>query len=79
VLRETTFILGGALTIGLGVALAAGLLWAGAGVYYFGAWLAAGLAVGLGAFFIKVGREEGEDRRKTLDRLESQSTVPPSR
>lgn len=81
VLRETSFLLGGALMIGLGVALAAGLLWAGAGLDYFGGWLAAGLAVGLGVFFLKVGRAEGQDRRESLARLERQanSTDPPGK
>jgi hypothetical protein len=73
VLRENSFIIGGGLTIGLGVALAAGLIWAGAGFVFFNAWLAAGIAVGLGVFFIKVGRDEGENRRQTLRRLETES------
>jgi hypothetical protein len=72
VLRETTFVLGGCLTIALGGALAVGLLWAGAGLIYFDAWLGAGIAVGLGIFFIYVGRAEGEDRRQSLHRLESE-------
>ncbi len=77
VLRETTFLIGGALTIGLGVALGYGLYYAGAGLYYFGAWLAVGIAVGLGAFFIYVGRAEGEDRRHRLRELETESDRPP--
>jgi hypothetical protein len=72
VLRETTFLVGGVLMIGLGVALAAGLFWAGAGLEYFEAWLAAGLAAGFGAFFIRVGREAAEDRRDILRRLETE-------
>jgi hypothetical protein len=72
VLRETTFLVGGVLMIGLGVALAAGLFWAGAGLEYLEAWLAAGLAMGFGAFFIRVGREAAEDRRDTLRRLETE-------
>jgi len=64
-------VVGGALTVALGVALAVGLAWAGAGIYYFETWLGAGLAVGLGAFFIKVGRDEGRYRRESLRRLES--------
>ncbi|MGA9838862.1 MAG: hypothetical protein WBF81_08740 [Thermoplasmata archaeon] len=71
VLRETTFVLGGALIVGLGVAIVAGLIWAGAGFDYFEAWLGAGIAAGLGAFFIYVGRAETEDRRQRLRAQES--------
>ncbi len=59
--------------IALGVALAAGLVWAGAGFAYFETWLGAGLAVGLGVFFIQVGRDEGKDRRRSLQQLESEA------
>ena len=71
VLRETTFVVGGGLTIGLGVALAGGLYVAGAGLEFVDAWLAAGLAVGFGVFFIYVGRSEGKERRRRLRELES--------
>ena len=71
VLRETTFIVGGALTIGLGIALGYALYWTGAGFEFFGAWLAAGLAIGLGAFFVHVGRAEGRERRRELVGLEA--------
>ena len=70
VLRETTFVVGGGLTIGLGVALGTGLYVAGAGPEFFDAWLAAGLAVGFGGFFIYVGRSEGQERRRRLRELE---------
>ncbi|MGA8710870.1 MAG: hypothetical protein WB786_06545 [Thermoplasmata archaeon] len=63
-LRETTFWLGGALTVGLGVALATGLVWAGAGWEFFNAYLAAALAVGFGVGFMLVGRAEGRERRR---------------
>ena len=76
VLRETTFLIGGGLMIGLGAALAAGLYWAGAGLEYLDAWLAVGLAAGFGLFFVYVARQEGEDRRKTLRRLENDGDVP---
>jgi hypothetical protein len=81
VLRETTFLIGGALTIGLGLALGAGLFWAGAGFEYVDAWLAAGMAVGFGAFFLYVGRSEGRDRRRALRELETgaETTSPPTR
>ena len=65
-LRETTFWLGGALTIALGLALAAGLVWAGAGVDYATAYLGAGIGVLFGAFFIYVGGAEARERRKFL-------------
>jgi hypothetical protein len=61
-LRETTFWIGGILTITLGVLFAAGLFLAGAGVEFAGAWLACGISVGLGAFFIYVSRDEHRDR-----------------
>lgn len=65
-LRETTFLIGGALVIGLGVALAAGLAWSGAGWVYFNGWVAVGIALGLGAFFVYVARQEGQARRQFL-------------
>jgi|HubBroStandDraft_1064217.scaffolds.fasta_scaffold03285_5 hypothetical protein len=60
--RETTFKVGGALVVGLGGALIVGLVWAGAGFDYFGAWLGAGISIGMGAFFIYVGQSETTDR-----------------
>jgi hypothetical protein len=71
VLRETTFRIGGVLTIILGVSLAYGLFNAGAGVEYFDAWLAAGIAVGFGAFFLYVARDEARVRREFLESVES--------
>ncbi len=70
VLRETTFEVGGALTIALGVLLGLGLFVSGAGVDYLDAWLAAALGVGFGAFFVSVGRSAGRERRRALDALE---------
>jgi len=69
-LRETTFLIGGVLTAGLGVALAVGLFLAGAGVEYADAWLASGLAVGFGAFFVYVARGEHLDRLEFLKNVE---------
>lgn len=65
-LRESTFSIGGLLTIGLGVALAAGLVWAGAGVEYVSAYLAAALGVVLGSFFVYAGGAEARERRYFL-------------
>jgi hypothetical protein len=65
-LRETIFLIGGVLVIGLGIALAAGLLWARAGWWYVGPWTGVPVAVGLGSFFIYVSREEGAERRRFL-------------
>jgi len=76
--RQTTFLVGGGMTIALGVALALGLLISGAGVDYLNAWLAAGLAVALGAFFVHVARDEGRYRRAHLEDLESEGRPPPS-
>jgi len=70
VLRETTFWVGGALTIGLGGLLAAGLIWAGAGWDFVNAYLAAVLAVGFGVGFMLVGRSEGQERRRVLAEAE---------
>ena len=78
VLRETTFMIGGVVTIALGVALAAGLWWAGAGWAYPSAWLAAAISVGFGAFFLHVGRDEGARRREYLRAVEAGQVRPPS-
>jgi len=77
VLRETTFYLGGAVVIALGVSLGLGLWIAGAGVAFFGAWLAAGIAVGLGAFFVRVGRDARAFRRQWTQDLEAGRAPPP--
>jgi hypothetical protein len=77
VLRETTFAVGGFLTIALGILLGVGLFVTGAGFEFFGAWVGAALAVGLGAFFVHVGREEGRERRRSLHELESGPGEPP--
>jgi len=77
VLRETTFWIGGLLIIGLGVALAVGLYLAGAGVEYADAWLACGLAVGFGAFFLYVARDEHRDRLAFLASAEREPPAPP--
>jgi hypothetical protein len=66
VLRETTFWVGGLLTIGLGLAFAAGLVWAGAGLDYVTAYLGAGLGVVFGSFFLYVGSAEARARREFL-------------
>ncbi len=71
-LRETGFVVGGVITLGLGIALWLALLAAGAGLPLFEAWLAGGIAVGFGAFFVHVGREEGRDRRERLRALEGE-------
>ncbi len=76
-LREMTFSLGGAAVIALGAALAFGLFVAGAGWPYAGAWLAAGIAVGLGAFFVRIGREARTFRRTWLREVEA-GREPPS-
>jgi len=76
-LRETTFWLGGFLTIGLGLALVAGLVWAGAGLEFVDAYLGGGLAVGFGSFFVYVGREEHRERLEFLARTEQELSEPP--
>lgn len=76
-LRETTFWVGGIVTIALGVALATGLYLSGAGVEFWDAWLASGLAVGFGAFFIYVARDEHRDRLAFLAKSEESSPDSP--
>jgi len=76
-LRETTFLIGGIVTVALGVVLAVGLYLAGAGVEYIDAWLACGLAVGFGAFFLYVARDEHRDRLAFLASVEKQPPDPP--
>jgi len=76
-LRETTFFVGGAVVIALGVLLGVGLAYAGAGFAYSGAWLAAGIAVGLGAFFLYVGREAKRFRRRWFAEVEAGRPPPP--
>ena len=75
VLRETVFVIGGALTVALGALLGAGLYLNGAGLEFYTAWLAAGFSVGLGVFFIQVGRAEGRERRRELAKLESEAAT----
>jgi len=77
-LRETTFWIGGALTIGLGLALAAGLVWAGAGVEFASAYLGAGFGVLLGSFFIYVGGAEARERRAFLANLDATGEGTPT-
>jgi len=64
--RESTFRVGGALTVALGVLLGIALGLAGAGVGFFGAWLSAGICVGLGVFFLYVAHDEARTRREYL-------------
>jgi hypothetical protein len=68
--REMTFVVGGTLVVGLGVALAAGLAWAGAGWFFFQAWVGAAVAVGLGGFFVSVGVAERRERCRLLREFE---------
>jgi hypothetical protein len=76
-LRETAFLLGGGVTIAVGVLLAVGLVWAGAGADFPGGWLAAALAVTLGVFFVHVSREERRFRREYLRSVEEGRPPPP--
>ena len=71
-LRETTFWVGGLLTIALGVALAVGLVLSGAGFGFVNAWLASGIAVGFGTLFLYVARDAHRDRLAFLARSEKE-------
>jgi cobalamin biosynthesis protein CobD/CbiB len=77
VARDTTFLTGGVLVIGLGVALAVGLAWAGAGWPYVQAWLGVLVAIGLGGFFVSVGRAERHERRRFPAEHEAGRTPEP--
>jgi hypothetical protein len=76
-LRETTFWLGGILTMALGIALAVGLYFAGAGLEFFDAWAGSGIAVAFGAFFVYVGRDEHRHRLAFLAEAEEEPPGPP--
>jgi hypothetical protein len=76
-LRESGFFLGGIAVIGLGVLLGVGLALSGAGLYAWSAWLAAGISVGLGAFFLKVGQDARRFRREWLKAVEDGKPPPP--
>jgi len=74
-LRETGFVIGGSLLVALGVAFWVALVFAGVewdGVYFY-AYLA--LGIGLGGFFVYVGRAERRARVAFLER--ENSSVPP--
>jgi hypothetical protein len=64
--RESAFWVGGALTIALGLAFAAGLVWAGAGLEYTSAYRGVGFAVVLGSFFLYVAGGEARERASLL-------------
>lgn len=76
-LREVTFRVGGILTIALGLALGSGLYSAGVGWEFLDAWLACGIAVAFGVFFLYVAREEHRDRLAFLADAEREVDVPP--
>lgn len=76
-LRERTFAVGGVIVIALGVLLGTGLAWAGAGIDYWSAWLAAAFSVGLGAFFLYVGRAARSYRQRWLRDVEGGRPPPP--
>lgn len=80
-LRETTFRIGGALTVALGAGLAYGLYSAGAGIDFLDAWLAAGISVGFGAFFLYVAHDEARTRQEFLHSVDPSRIdgVPPER
>ena len=64
--RETTFRVGGILTILLGAVFAYALIATGAGLAFFDAWLACGICVGFGGFCIYVAHDEARTRREFL-------------
>ncbi|HUJ78084.1 MAG TPA: hypothetical protein VLX64_03650 [Thermoplasmata archaeon] len=73
--RERWFLFGGIVTIGLGIALAVAIGWAGAG--WQEGWLPVGFAIVIGAFFVHVAREERRFRRGYLRAVEEGRPPPP--
>ncbi len=76
--RETTFRVGGALTIALGVVFALALYLSGAGWTFFDAWVGCAFCVGFGLFFLYVAHDEGRTRREFLASAESLPDQPPA-
>lgn len=76
-LRETTFLVGGCLMIALGALLAGGLYLAGAGNDFADTWLAGGMSIVLGVFFVYVARAEHRDRLAFLEAAEKPPLEPP--
>jgi len=77
VLREMSFFIGGAAVIALGILLGLALWAEGVGVVLWSAWLSAGISVGLGAFFLRVGRDARAYRRQWLREVEAGRAPPP--
>lgn len=75
--RTTAFLAGGAVMIAVGALLAAGLWWARAGWEFVQVWLAAAIAIGLGGFWIQVGRDARRFAREYLDAAEEGRPLPP--
>lgn len=75
-LRETTFRVGGVLTIALGVAFAYALYASGAGLAYFGAWAGVALCVAFGGFFLYVAHDERRTRRRYLESVGADGPAP---
>jgi hypothetical protein len=75
--RETTFFVGGVLSVALAVLLGIGLAWSGAGLAYGGIWLAAAICAGFGAFFLYVGRDLHRYRQEYLAAIEAGRPPPP--
>jgi len=76
-LRETMFLIGGYLMVALGVLLGVGLYLSGAGAGFGDTWLAGGMSVVLGVFFMYVARSERRERRAFLEAAEKPPPEPP--
>jgi len=63
--------------IALGILLAGGLYLAGGGGDFADAWLAGGMSVVLGVFFVHVARAEQRDRRAFLEASAKPPSAPP--
>lgn len=76
-LKETAFVVGGLITLALGVMLLVVLVLAGGTGEPLGSWLAAGAALVLGAFFLVVARDARRYRTEYLAAAEEGRELPP--
>jgi hypothetical protein len=75
--RESAFLIGGGISIALGVVLGTALWVVKAGLTYPGAWFAAGGAIAFGGFFLYVSRDLRRYREAYVRALEAGESPPP--
>ncbi len=76
-LRETAFLVGGGMTVALGLALLIVLVVTGVGLVDLAGWLAAAAALVLGGFFFVVARDAHRYREEYLRAAEDGRDLPP--